>query len=697
MALVTPIVNSISALDATEANTITFTASGGEQVVKNEIRILTNDFNEIIVYSNIETTHVFGQTVPANTLTNGMYYKVMFRTYDILDNTSEWSNYQPFYCYTTPTLSFNISDEEIIRDSSYDLTLTYNQLENERLESAVIYFYDSEGNLISSSGKLFNSNLPPIIFNYPLRDLENNKTYKIKADATTVNGTIVTTGIISFYTSYEIIDTEGKLYVNVNSCEGYMDIKSSPILNVPKGEYDYNPDVLSYIDYNTKLDLSSVVGKIDLEDEYSYWVKWYDVFPVATSFLFRLWFYPARISFKVAELVSDDESNHITITYNRGETQDYISVRTDDGVSIDKGLGMVCNGNTKVFLWLKVKGSTWELETEILSNPTTSLDWNSNNSNNIYYNFTTDIKYGNESYGTFEPNTNIYHALSNNFDTVIVGNGIFDELVLSLDTDMEFDSEMPASDTSAVLFVKFNGSIENEVSLNYTKALLQRKDDTMLTWWALKEIEIPRNSITRLEYKDYFVPNGIKQTYGLIIYKDDIPSKSYDVEVIPKWGRVFLSDKDESYKLNYAVIYSNGSQNVQNGVLMPIGAKYPTVIQNAQGNYKSGSLQFKVLGYQFEIDKRLDRNSIVKQKDDILKFLTNGKPKCIKDYNGNIFICKVINSPQISYDANWGNGIVTISFDWVEQGKYNDYNDMTELGLIDPLYETLYDVGRVWG
>jgi hypothetical protein len=66
------------------------------------------------------------------------------------------------------------------------------------------------------------------------------------------------------------------------------------------------------------------------------------------------------------------------------------------------------------------------------------------------------------------------------------------------------------------------------------------------------------------------------------------------------------------------------------------------------------------------------------------------------DFNGNIIICKVVNSPQISYDANWGNGIVTISFDWVEQGKYNDYNDMTELGLIDPLYETLYEVGHIW-
>ena len=89
------------------------------------------------------------------------------------------------------------------------------------------------------------------------------------------------------------------------------------------------------------------------------------------------------------------------------------------------------------------------------------------------------------------------------------------------------------------------------------------------------------------------------------------------------------------------------------------------------------------LGYQFEEDKRLDRVSMTKQLDDMLKFLTNGKAKCLTDFNGNIYIIKVVNSPQISYDANWGNGIPTISFDWVEQGKYNNGDDMLKSGLVD--------------
>lgn len=682
MALVTPIVNSIPALDATKANTITFTANGGDQIVKNEIQIV-NNITETIVYTNIATTYVLGQTIPANILTNGGYYKVAFRTYDVLNNTSEWSNYQPFYCYSTPTLTFNVVSGQTINVSNFNLTLTYNQAQGERLEVASIYFYDANDNLISSSGNLFNNNTPPIVFNYPLNGLENNKIYKVKANATTVDNTALTTGLIPFYVNYQTIDTEGELYLTMDSCNGYINIRSAPIINAGGGYNDYNPDNLTYVEQDTMIDLTSIVGKVDTEDIYSPWVRWYDFLPVSGSFLFRLWFYPARTTFKVAELSTDDDSNHIIITYNRGADQDYLSFRTDDGISIDKGLGVFCNGNTRVFLWLRIIGESWEVITEIISNPVTALEWNNNVNNNIKYNVTTNIQYGNEPHGTFVPSASVIHAVSGNFDNIVIGNGVFDELNLSLNINLPYTPDIPDHDTSAVLFVHFTGSVANEATGNYTRAILQRKDNTTVTWWNIAEVDIPSDSSAVIEYDDYFIPNNIQQTYGLVIYTGSIPSESYTIDIIPKWGRVFLSDKDENYKLNYAVIYSGGSQNIQNGVLMPIGANYPTVIQNAMGNYKSGSLQFKVLGYQFEIDRTLDRNSIVKQADDILAFLTNTKPKCIKDYNGNIFICKVINSPQISYDANWGNGIIIISFDWVEQSKYNEYDGMTELGLID--------------
>ena len=149
--------------------------------LKNEIKILTNDGEETVVYSHIEQTTELGQIVPANTLTNGSYYKVLFRTYDAFDNTSEWSNYQPFYCFSTPTLTFNISDEQIIHDSNFDLTLTYNQSENERLGKQIDSLQRQNRELSSKNELLSARNEKLEIQNTELKDMFNRvKDFVIK-------------------------------------------------------------------------------------------------------------------------------------------------------------------------------------------------------------------------------------------------------------------------------------------------------------------------------------------------------------------------------------------------------------------------------------------------------------------------------------------------------------------------------------
>lgn len=687
MALVTPIVSSIPAFDATVDTLISFVANGGDQVVKNEIKIIlnNNESTETVVYQNTAVTFTLSQTVPADTLTNGVYYKVAFRTYDVLDNVSDWSNYQPFYCYSTPTLVFNISNNQTLAFQNYNLTLTYNQAQGEKLDYVLIQLYDVNGTLIGSSENLYSTDNPPIIFTYPLTNLVNDTHYKVVGTAVTVENTVVSTGEINFHVNYTIVENSSELYAHVNSCDGYINIKSAPVVNGNTGAVDYYPDPLTYIDDDTMLNLISPTA--DMDYPYSQWVKWTDFIGVSSEFLIRLWFYPARQPFGILKLSNDNGIEQLVVSMRRASNQDYISIRTTSGTIIDRGLGVFCNGNTRVFLWIKVVGSNWDVRTEVLEETPTSLNWNDNSNNNIQYNVTTDIRYGTEAYGNFIPSGDITYAISEELNILTICNGIFDELGLSLSINTPYSSNIPSSDRGAILTIHFNGSVNNSVTGNYTKMVLKHRDTSTSAWDVLKEMEIPNDSIRQMNYNDFFVPQGILQEYSLTLYEGTTPSDDYVISVMPKWGRIFLSDKDENYKLNYAVIYSNHNQNIQNGVLMPIGATYPIVIQNANGNYRSGSLQFKVLGYQFDIDKTLDRTSITKQTNDILKFLTNGKAKCIKDYNGNIFICRVINSPQISYDANWGNGITTISFDWVEQTKYNDYAGMKELGLIDNITE----------
>ena len=678
MALVKPMINDIIAFDATSAYTITFTASGGDRVVKNEIYIITNDDNETEIYNDTVTSFNLSHTIPANTLSNGEYYKVKIRTYDEINNVSEWSNFYPFRCYSTPILSF-LNMPSVISTSSYTFHLRYTQAENEKLDYAIIRLYDSNNVELKNSGNLYNANTPPINFNYTVNNLENNKHYKVKATAMTIEGTVVNT-ISSFSVNYQTVPNTDDIKATVNECDGYINIQSEPviIMNIAS-----NPDPLTYID-NKEADLINPVATLDRQ-YMSYWAKWSGLV-IPNSFLLRAWFYPARQPFELIRLSNDEGTVNIKISLKRSSISDYISVRiNDDETTVDLSLDRFCNGNTKVFLWFKVVDDVWYIRATVLEKENTILNWGvGDNSgtlnNNIKYNVTTDIKWGNEPYGDFVPSSTVYQTLEHLPTSVMVANGIFDHLNLTSDISVEYNTNIPSSTPQTILNIKFNGEIGQ--SGNYTRLLLKRKDETMDDWINLADVNnIVAGVPAVIDFNDSYIPMGVEQTYALVTYIDNIPSEYYTLKVMPKWAKYFLSDATNRFVLNYAVIYSNHSQNIQNGVFLPIGAKYPIIIQNGEGNYRSGSLQFKVLGYQFEIDKRLDRVSMTKQLNDILAFLTNGKPKCLTDFNGNIYIFKVINSPQISYDANYGNNIPVVSFDWVEQGKYNNSEDMLNLGF----------------
>lgn len=677
MALVKPIVNDITAFDSTREFTVTFTASGGDQVTANQIQIVTNDVSETQVYLNKVTSFNLSHIIPANTLTNGQYYKLRIRTYDVLDNTSPWSSFVPFYCFSTPTLTLNINDGQTITTSSYNVRLIYNQAQNEKIDYAVIELYNNNEVLIDSSGNLYDSNYPPLIFNHNIFGLENHKQYYIVARISTIHGEINSTKV-SFRTNYNTVIDKNELVATVDNCNGFVNLSSNIIGNI-KGKS--NPDPLSYIN-NSMADLRNAVADINIP-EYAYWAKWDEVFTIPTNFLLRVWFYPARQPFEVIRLSNEEGTSYLKVNFRRDIVTDYLSIRTDNGTKKDLPLNTICNGNTKIFLWIKVVEDSWDIRFEVLNTTSTILNWE-DSSNNIPYNVTSDLAYINETYETFTPSADAFYPLSNEFTTVIIGNGLFDHLNISKNIDLPYSYIIPSEWDKEydILNIKFNGNLNNDGDF-YTRLVLKRKGDNN-NWMNLQDIHIDGwNKSAKIDFNDSFIPTNEVQEYAMVVYIDNVPSEYHTIEVIPNWGKYFLSNKTHNFTLNYAVIYSNHSRNIQNGVFLPIGAKYPIVVQNGESNYTSGSLQFKVLGYQYEIDKRLDRTSITKQKNDILDFLTNGKAKCLTDFNGNIYILKVVNSPQISYDGNWGNGIPTISFDWVEQGKYNNYDDMLELGFLD--------------
>ena len=127
MALITPYIPSIGAFDATKDYILSFDVQdGGDQVVKNEIKI-TNNVTGVTEYDHTDNSYNYFQTIPANTLSNNIYYAVQVRTFNASGESSSWSPLESFYCYDTPTVSLNIKDGDTLSSSTVTVKLSYNQ------------------------------------------------------------------------------------------------------------------------------------------------------------------------------------------------------------------------------------------------------------------------------------------------------------------------------------------------------------------------------------------------------------------------------------------------------------------------------------------------------------------------------------------------------------------------------------------
>lgn len=198
--LTQPIVNPISAFDATRAHNITFTVIGGAQVVANRL-VISNNETGAIVYNKTAITMKLEHTIPANTLTNGGYYNAVVYTIDNANNESVASTAVPFYCYSQPVLTIdNIPATETIENGTYTFTGTYIQQEGEILNSYQYTLYDSNKNVLSKTPLIYYETDSSL--SYTFVGMSNDTSYYIELSGETVNGTHITSGVIYFTVRY---------------------------------------------------------------------------------------------------------------------------------------------------------------------------------------------------------------------------------------------------------------------------------------------------------------------------------------------------------------------------------------------------------------------------------------------------------------------------------------------------------------
>lgn len=270
--LTQPILNPISAFDATQQYTFTFVVIGGNQVVANMLTINDNSDGSQ-VYQATQSTMRLEHVLPANTLENGHYYSVTVQTIDNAEQLSEASVAVPFYCYSTPSLTIsNMPSSGTINNNSYTFQGAYSQSEGEALNSYQFTLYNNNREVISQTPLIYYSSDSSL--QYTFTGMSSNTSYFIELSGQTVNGTQITSGVLPFNVNYSS-SASFAICDLVNDCEnGYIQISS----NVVAIQGNSNPEPPIYIDDK----------EVDLREDGSY-VNWDSGFNIQNDFTMRVW------------------------------------------------------------------------------------------------------------------------------------------------------------------------------------------------------------------------------------------------------------------------------------------------------------------------------------------------------------------------------------------------------------------------
>lgn len=271
--------------------------------------------------------------------------------------------------------------------------------------------------------------------------------------------------------------------------------------------------------------------------------------------------------------------------------------------------------------------------------------------------------------------------------TTQISNAIFDHFNVTKNTSTPVSTTIPTEwDYDTIMDAGFNGDINagnvdflvEEISAIKIKRRIQGTFD----WITLNTI--PVNSVDDLTFafNDLLNADYVTYDYALVPIMEDVEGEYIINSILSKFNGVFIGDYSTIYKFFYDVEYGTNARNQQIGTFQPLGNQYPIIIANGLLSYESGTVSATILNDDFEDTGLVDGPAIVKKKTIIKDFLTNKKPKILKDWQGNVWLCIVVDSPQITYKSGSGMAIPQVQFNWVQIGDANSQADLYNNGIL---------------
>lgn len=284
---------------------------------------------------------------------------------------------------------------------------------------------------------------------------------------------------------------------------------------------------------------------------------------------------------------------------------------------------------------------------------------------------------------------------TSHIDEVIMGEGIYDDLFITVDTAHEKNTPIPDRwKLKTIMHSKFKGDLEggsigggNHRVRNIQ--IYRRKHQTNEPWLLISQFPYDSN-YNMYSFVDRFTENGAKYEYAIVpLSKDVMGEVTVSEPVQVDYEGVFITDLYNNYQLEVDFNLGQVTYNNNMSTSSPLNGRFPIVTYGNQ-DYRTGTVDFLPLSDEqkqskgTKIDGKLERQ----YKENVLEFLKSPQAKVIRNDNGDMI---VVATHGITTQSKNGNliDLNAVSFSFTEVGKL-DYNTMTKGGLIGEAGKSRY-------
>lgn len=263
-----------------------------------------------------------------------------------------------------------------------------------------------------------------------------------------------------------------------------------------------------------------------------------------------------------------------------------------------------------------------------------------------------------------------------------LSNMILDEIYATKKVLLKFDWNIPKDwDFDTYL----HGLYQNNTyagNVDYSESVvsmikIKKRLKSEFTWKTIYEQPVTCNEDFFITIYDYYEPSCFYVEYAYVPVINNADAPFISTEVYSKFDSYFFVDKEKSIPAICDPEF-NITYNRESSTIVAPGSKYPYVINNGIAKYYSGTLNVSFIDME---NCELDVENAWKFRKNVDEFMTNGKAKILKTWQGEMWMVNVTGS--IDRSSTDDCRIMKQTINWVECGNPFMIGDLYDYDFID--------------